>query len=98
MRGHKRPSSIFPKGLAMRVDIYRRPEHAGHLSYLAVPEGKMIPEEVINTDWEQTDRGIVIEDDAKHLPDFAISDPLAQIKLKGYAITSIKELSGTPNT
>lgn len=79
----------------MRVDIYRRPEHAGHFSYLAVPEDKIIPEEVINTDWEQTDRGVVIEDDAKHLKDFGISDPLAQIKLKGYAITSVKELADT---
>ena len=79
----------------MRVDIYRRPEHAGHFSYLAVPEGKVIPEEAINTDWEQTDRGVVIEDDAKHMEYFAISNPLAQIELKGYAITSVKELSST---
>lgn len=80
----------------MRVDIYRRPEHDGLFSYLAVPEDKIIPEEVINTDWEQTDRGVVIEDDAKHLKDFGIRDPLAQIKLKGYAITSVKELADTP--
>ncbi|MEG0885806.1 MAG: DUF6139 family protein, partial [Janthinobacterium sp.] len=30
----------------MRVDIYRRAEHDGIFSYLAVPEGKLIPEEV----------------------------------------------------
>jgi len=33
----------------MRVDIYRRAEHDGIFSYLAVPEGKIIPEEVTNT-------------------------------------------------
>jgi hypothetical protein len=77
----------------MRVDIYRRPEHAGHFSYLAVPEGKMIPEEVINTDWEQTDRSVVIDDDAQHLADFAIDNPLKQIQSKGYAITSVKNLA-----
>lgn len=76
----------------MRVDIYRRPEHAGHFSYLAVPEGKLIPDEAINTDWEAADRGVNIEDNARHLPDFSIDDPIAQIKAKGYAITSVKNL------
>lgn len=37
----------------MRVDIYRRAEHDGIFSYLAVPEGKLIPEEVTNTDWQR---------------------------------------------
>src|SRR5690606_13038469 len=40
------------KGPAMRLDIYRRPEPEGRFSYLAVPEGKPIPQEAINTDWE----------------------------------------------
>lgn len=80
----------------MRVDIYRRPERAGHFSYLAVPESKPIPEEVINTDWEQTDRAVEVDDDAQHLAAFAISDPIAQIQAKGYAITSIKELATEP--
>jgi hypothetical protein len=80
----------------MRVDIYRRPEHAGRFSYLAVPESKPIPEEVINTDWEQTDRAVEVEDDASHLPAFAIHDPIAQIKSKGYAITSVKDLGEAP--
>jgi len=77
----------------MRVDIYRRPERAGHFSYLAVPEGKTIPGEAINTDWEQTDRSVEVDDDARHLPEFAISEPIAQIRAKGYAITSVKELA-----
>lgn len=76
----------------MRIDIYRRAEHAGQFSYLAVPEGKVIPEEVINTDWEATDRALDLDDGAKHLAEFAIDDPLAQIEAKGYAITSVKAL------
>jgi hypothetical protein len=91
----KKPSP-FSKDFAMRVDIYRRPERAGHFSYLAVPESKPIPEEVINTDWEQTDRAVEVDDDAQHLAAFAISDPIAQIQAKGYAITSIKELATEP--
>lgn len=76
----------------MRIDIYRRAEHAGHFSYLAVPEGKLIPEEVVNTDWEPADRSVDVEDGATHLPDFAIDDPHTQIAAKGYAITSVKNL------
>ncbi len=76
----------------MRIDIYRRAEHAGQFSYLAVPEGKVIPEEVINTDWETTDRALDLDDGATHLAEFAIDDPLAQIEAKGYAITSVKAL------
>lgn len=77
----------------MRVDIYRRPENGGHFSYLAVPEGKLIPEEVINTDWEQADRSVDVDDNARHLADFAIDDPITQIRSKGYAITSVKDLT-----
>ncbi len=78
----------------MRIDIYRRAEHAGHFSYLAVPEGRMIPEEVVNTDWESADRGVDVDDGITHLADFAIDDPLEQINAKGYAITSVRNLDG----
>lgn len=78
----------------MRVDIYKRAEHAGHFSYLAVPEGKIIPEEAINTDWELTDRSVDVDDDATQLPEFSIDDPHEQISAKGYAITSVKDLAG----
>lgn len=77
----------------MRVDIYRRSEHAGHFSYLAVPEGKLIPAEAVNTDWEPTDRSVDVEDNATQLADFAIDDPITQINEKGYAITSVKDLA-----
>lgn len=76
----------------MRVDIYKRAEHAGHFSYLAVPEGKMIPGEVVNTDWELTERSVDVDDGAQHLDGFAIDAPLEQIAAKGYAITSVKEI------
>ncbi|WP_353156471.1 DUF6139 family protein [Herminiimonas fonticola] len=79
----------------MRIDIYRRAEHAGHFSYMAVPEGKLIPEEVVNTDWELTNRGVDVEDGATQLANFAIDAPFEQIKAKGYAITSIKKLANT---
>jgi hypothetical protein len=76
----------------MRLDIYRRPESNGRFSYLAVPEGKKIPEEAISVDWEEADRGVEMADGQSSLADFAIEDPLEQIGAKGYAITSIRTL------
>lgn len=76
----------------MRLDIYRRSEQAGRFSYLAVPEGKTIPEEAVSTDWEQAERGVPLEDDDTALPQFAIDAPFEQISAKGYAITSVKNL------
>lgn len=78
----------------MRVDIYRRAETTGQFSYLAVPEGKIMPGEVINTDWELTDQGVDVDDGATQLAEFAIDAPLEQIQAKGYAITSIKDIAG----
>ncbi|MFJ7567801.1 DUF6139 family protein [Herminiimonas sp. NPDC097707] len=79
----------------MRIDIYRRAEHAGHFSYMAVPEGKLIPEEAVNTDWELTNRGVDVEDGATQLANFAIDAPFEQIQAKGYAITSVKKLANS---
>jgi len=76
----------------MRLDIYRRPESNGRFSYLAVPEGKKIPEEAISVDWEEADRGVEVNDGQPSLSDFSIEEPLKQISAKGYAITSIKTL------
>jgi|GEM_PF-198343 len=79
----------------MRVDIYRRPESAGRFTYLAVPEGRRIPDEAVAVDWEADQRGINIDDDVESVPEFAIDDPIAQINAKGYAITSIRNLDQT---
>lgn len=76
----------------MRVDIYRRAEHDGIFSHLAVPEDKIIPEEVTSTDWELELKAHEIADDATDLPDFHIGKPLQQIAEKGYAITSLKDM------
>lgn len=76
----------------MRLDIYRRPENGGKYSYLAVPEGKMIPEEATAMDWEATERGWTFNEDNDELTEFKIEDPIDQISSKGYAITSVKNL------
>jgi hypothetical protein len=78
------------EGVSMRVDIYRRSEHAGRYSYLAVPEGKQIPEEAVNVDWETAMRGVNVDDNVHTLPQYAIDKPIEQIQSKGYAITSVK--------
>ena len=77
----------------MRLDIYRRPENGGKYSYLAVPEGKMIPEEATNMEWESAERGWAFNEDQDRLADFEIDDPMEQISAKGYAITSVKRLN-----
>ncbi|HEV7814347.1 MAG TPA: DUF6139 family protein, partial [Janthinobacterium sp.] len=69
----------------MRVDIYRRAEQQGVFSYLAVPEGKVIPEEATNTDWQPQARGVEMDDDADVLPKYHIEQPVEQISAKGYA-------------
>lgn len=71
----------------MRVDIYKRPEIKGQFSYMAVPEGKTIPQEVIGTDWEIVKPAVECEG-AEDLERYSIGTPLEQIKAKGYAITS----------
>lgn len=76
----------------MRVDIYRRSENGGRFTYLAVPEGKLIPDEATNIDWEAAERSVDLEDSAERLPQFSIDAPLEQISAKGYAITSVKTL------
>ena len=76
----------------MRLDIYKRPETGGHYSYLAVPEGKQIPEEAMNVDWETAERSVEFNESDNMLTQFAIENPLAQINSKCYAITSVKNL------
>ncbi len=76
----------------MRVDIYRRPEFGGQFSYMAVPEGQVIPNEAISVDWETAEQSVELEESIDKLPQFAIEDPMEQITAKGYAITSVKTL------
>lgn len=73
----------------MRLDIYRRAEHDGKFSYLAVPEAKNIPEEATNTDWEIEARAFEVEDSADEIKDFDIDNLSGQIAEKGYAMTSV---------
>lgn len=79
----------------MRLDIYQRPENEGQFSYLAVPEGRTIPAEVISTDWQSAVRGLEMPEEENLLPQFAIDDPLEQIRSKGYAITSVRHLGNS---
>lgn len=77
----------------MRVDIYKRAEPAGRFTYLAVPEGKLIPQEATNIDWEAAQRSLDLNEGENNLAQFLIEDPFQQIDAKGYAITSIKNLT-----
>ena len=73
----------------MRLDIYRRAESGHRYSYLAVPEGRLIPEEATNTDWESEARGIEVGAQAEQLGKYAIARLEEQISEKGYAMTSV---------
>lgn len=74
----------------MRVDIYCRDEAQGKHSYLAVPEGKPIPQEATSTDWHPEAQRVEVDDDHDELADYHIEHPLAQIGAKGYAITGVQ--------
>lgn len=85
----------------MKLDIYKRAETGGQYSYLAVPEGEVIPNEVTNVDWEDEGRGIDFNENHQALPDYAIDHPAEQIAAKGYAITSIRAIgtaAGNPHS
>lgn len=77
----------------MRVDIYRRPEAEGKFSHLAVPEGQPIPQEAINTDWESEASGREIDESSERWDEFGIERPGEQIRQKGYAITSLNQMT-----
>ncbi len=78
----------------MRVDIYRRAESRHHYSYLAVPEGRPIPQEAINTDWESEARAVEMGEKAEQVSHYDIPSPEQQIAEKGYAITSVNGSRG----
>ena len=76
----------------MRVDIYKRAETGGRYSYLAVPEGRVIPNEVMNVDWEDAARGVEFNENDDILPAYAIEHAVEQITAKGYAITAVNNI------
>ena len=73
----------------MRVDIYHRPEPEHKLSYLVVPEGRVIPEEATNVDWVSEQRGAEFDEAESAWEELGIDDPQRQIREKGYAITGV---------
>ncbi|HJV87425.1 MAG TPA: DUF6139 family protein [Noviherbaspirillum sp.] len=73
----------------MKVDVYKRPEQGGRFSYLAVPEGRPIPEEATNIDWETAEHNIDLDQNTEPVHGLSADDALAQIDAKGYAISSI---------
>jgi hypothetical protein len=79
----------------MRVDIYRRQEYGGNFSYLAVPEGRPIPEEATNVDWQRLTVGIELDESWEQWAQFSIEQPALQMQEKGYAITSLREIDGS---
>ena len=76
----------------MKLDIYKRAETGGNFSYLAVPEGEVIPNEVTSIDWEDAGRSIDFNENHDALPAYAIAQPAEQIAAKGYAITSVNAI------
>ncbi len=74
----------------MKLDIYRRPEPGGKLSYLVVPTGEAIPHEAENSDWQSVARDQDLDATRLHVQHH-IEDPEAQLREKGYAITSVTQ-------
>ncbi len=77
----------------MLADVFRRDEGNGKFSHLVVPQGKDIPQEATNWDWHDEERGAQLDEFAASWPKYGIEAPGEQIKKKGYAITSVNELT-----
>ncbi|CAN7159779.1 DUF6139 family protein [Acidovorax sp. LjRoot129] len=77
----------------MRVDIYRQAEADGKFSHLAVPEGQPIPQEAIDTAWEDEARGLELDDSLERWDQYGIERPSEQMGQKGYAITSLAKMT-----
>jgi hypothetical protein len=73
----------------MQLDIYRRHEPEHKRSFMAVPAGKPIPPEVDDLDWKLVATATEMDVEAPSLAEYAIDHPGAQIREKGYAITSL---------
>lgn len=72
----------------MKVDVYKRPETLGHYAYLAVPEGRPIPNEATNIDWETEGQNIDLDETHEPVEGLSVEDAIQQIDMKGYAISS----------
>lgn len=75
----------------MKIDAYQRMESQNRTSYLAVPQGKPLPQEVTNTDWLVAERNIDLEENTRPVFNLTLDDALAQIDAKGYAITHLQD-------
>lgn len=73
----------------MKLDVYRRTEPKHMHSFMVVPAGKPIPGEADNVDWRLVAQNIERDVDSGSLEDYSIDNPAAQIREKGYAITSV---------
>jgi hypothetical protein len=71
----------------MRLDIFRRTDGDGNVSYLAIPENRIIPDEVTNTDWEVETKAFDSGFDEDKLPAYSIDNLNQQLQEKGYAVT-----------
>jgi hypothetical protein len=74
----------------MKVDVYKRPDSQGQFSYLAVPEGRPIPNEATNVDWETAEQNIDLDENHQPVHGLSVNDAVAQIGAKGYAISSMQ--------
>ncbi|MDB5774402.1 MAG: hypothetical protein JWP38_535 [Herbaspirillum sp.] len=75
----------------MKVDVYKRRDSGNLYSYLAVPAGKIIPEEATNTDWEIDTRNVDLEPGRTPQSSLKPDDAIQQIDEKGYAITHLND-------
>jgi hypothetical protein len=75
----------------MKVDVYKRPEPEGIYSYLAVPEGRPIPDEATNIDWETEQQNIDLDENHQPVLGLTYEDAQEQITAKGYAISHLSD-------
>ncbi|MBL0418857.1 hypothetical protein JI739_00720 [Ramlibacter sp. AW1] len=73
----------------MQLDVYRRHEPAHKMSFLVVPAGQEIPQEVTSTEWVAHARGVELDESAPAFTEYGIDDPARQLREKRYAITSL---------
>lgn len=84
----------------MKVDVYKRPDSNGSngdFSYLAVPQGKPIPNEATNIDWETVNLNVDLDESHRSVADLEWEDAQEQINAKGYAITSLQSKTSRPS-